>query len=265
MRSVTVTDSEPVSREPRTRPRSAYANVRAPPPSSIGNLPSNVSPKRPVRESGAASVPGAYDGVGALSRHLGAEGCVTADGTDGVAGPCRAGRGLDEINQVVISPGGRYLYSVANQNAHAIGVFAIDQGNGALTQLSGTDGCISDTGTDGTGGACADGRGLNEAGHLAISPEGKHVYASAAGDDLTEEGALAIFSRDATTGVLTQLAGTAGCIRQTAADGDGCAVGRGLAEPTSVTVSPPGRSASASTAGPSRRWSQARGPRQLPP
>jgi DNA-binding beta-propeller fold protein YncE len=44
---------------------------------------------------------------------------------------------------------------------------------GDLTQPAGTAGCISETGT---GGTCADGHGLDGAGGVAVSPNGKTVY-----------------------------------------------------------------------------------------
>src|SRR5262249_55586101 len=44
---------------------------------------------------------------------------------------------------------------------------------GQLTQLSGTSGCISNTGTS---GACVTGNGLDGAGWVEISSDGKFVY-----------------------------------------------------------------------------------------
>src|SRR5262245_10541264 len=46
---------------------------------------------------------------------------------------------------------------------------------GALVQLSGLAGCISE---DGPSGTCVDGRGLDGAGWVAVSPDGQHVYAA---------------------------------------------------------------------------------------
>ena len=103
---------------------------------------------------------------------------------------------------------------------------------GSLTQLSGAAGCVSD---DGTGGACVDGSGLGGAGWVAVSPDGKNVYVAA-----FTGSALTTFARNASTGGLTQLAGTAGCV----VDGGGgvsCAGGRGLTQAVSVVVSPDGK------------------------
>lgn len=61
-------------------------------------------------------------------------------------------------------------------------------GSGELTQLPGTDGCVSETGT---GGECADGRALQDAHSVVVSRDGKNVYATSIVSD-----AVAIFSRE---------------------------------------------------------------------
>jgi DNA-binding beta-propeller fold protein YncE len=53
-----------------------------------------------------------------------------------------------------------------------VGGSAVAQ-TGALTQLVGTDACISE---DGAGGDCADGIALNGARSVAASPDGRNVY-----------------------------------------------------------------------------------------
>jgi DNA-binding beta-propeller fold protein YncE len=60
------------------------------------------------------------------------------------------------------------------------------------------------------------------------------LYVAAAGSD-----ALSVFARNRRTGALTQLTGEAGCFGARA--GGGCAIARGVNEPTSVAVSPDGR------------------------
>src|SRR5258708_22118836 len=80
---------------------------------------------------------------------------------------------------------------------------------GQLTQLSGVSGCVS----DGTTSGCAVGRGLYGAGWVTISPDGNYAYVAAFNGST-----VATFARNTTTGVLTQLSGTAGCIGET---GDG--------------------------------------------
>src|SRR2546422_8049719 len=56
-----------------------------------------------------------------------------------------------------ISPDGKHLY-VPNYDSDGIAIFARDPATGALTQLSGTAGCVTETGT---GGSCTDGKGLD--------------------------------------------------------------------------------------------------------
>jgi len=102
---------------------------------------------------------------------------------------------------------------------------------GALTQPSGTSGCVSQTGA----GPCANGRALGGARSVAVSPDGKSVYVASAASD-----AVARFNRDTTTGALTQPAGTAGCVSQTGAGP--CADGRALDNAGGVTASPDGKS-----------------------
>src|SRR5438093_1213452 len=103
---------------------------------------------------------------------------------------------------------------------------------GALLQLSGTDGCVSE---DGTRGTCMDGHALFGASVVAVSPDGRYVYVAS-----FESSAVTTFVRNTTTGVLGQLNGVAGCV---SASGDGvtCGRGRGLNEAVAVAVSPDGQ------------------------
>src|SRR5205807_4073445 len=108
-------------------------------------------------------------------------------------------------------PDGVHVY-VASELSDAVAAFARNSPPGALTQLSGTAGCVSETGTS---GACADGNALDGAGGIAVSPDGTTVYATAATSD-----AVAVLSRNPTTGTLTQLSGTAGCTSETGTSGN---------------------------------------------
>jgi DNA-binding beta-propeller fold protein YncE len=103
---------------------------------------------------------------------------------------------------------------------------------GALTQLPGTDACVSE---DGTGGACADGVGLNGANSVAASPDGRNVYVAS-----FLSSAVAVFARDDRTGALTQRPGTDACVSEDGSGGD-CADGVGLAGANEVAVSRDGR------------------------
>lgn len=77
---------------------------------------------------------------------------------------------------------------------------------------------------------------------IALSPDGKDVYVASSRSD-----AIAIFRRNARTGVLTQPKGAAGCI---AANGvSHCATAIALDGPNSVAVSPDGRNVYATSRG----------------
>jgi DNA-binding beta-propeller fold protein YncE len=99
---------------------------------------------------------------------------------------------------------------------------------GALTQPAGTAGCVSQGGVE----SCANGRALNGATGVAVSPDGKNVYVA------SQVGAVARLDRDTTTGGITQPAGTSGCVREASAL---CFNGHALSGATSVAVSPDGK------------------------
>jgi DNA-binding beta-propeller fold protein YncE len=161
--------------------------------------------------------------TGALSQLPGTDACVSKDGT---GGDCADGIGLDEVVSVTVSPDGRNVYVTSFAGSDAVAVFARDLATGALTQLPGTDACVS---RDGTGGDCAAGVGLDNPANVAVSPDGRNVYVAS-----HDSNAVAVFVRDRRTGALTQLPGTDACASDL---GDECAQGVALNSPTSVAVS----------------------------
>ena len=104
------------------------------------------------------------------------------DGLDGI-------NGLDGTRLVAISPGGKHVYSAAEVD-HSIAVFERHNPSGALTQIQVV--------TDEVGGV----DGLRGVGNLAISPDGRHLYAGAFAGAERE---IAVFERDLETGLLTQI------------------------------------------------------------
>ena len=103
---------------------------------------------------------------------------VQKDGVGGVDG-------LATASSVVLSPNGKHVY-VAGKSDNAVAVFSRNSSTGALTYVE----CHK----DGVGGV----DGLSGSESVTVSPDGKYVYAAGEYDD-----ALAIFSRNASTGALT--------------------------------------------------------------
>jgi DNA-binding beta-propeller fold protein YncE len=169
--------------------------------------------------------------TGALSQSPGPDGCVSH--AESGAG-CTDGKALNGADAVAPSTDGKHVY-VTSVFSDAVAVFRRNSETGALVQLvgpAGKAGCVS---KPGSAAACADGRALDGANDVAPSADGKSVYVTSSPSD-----AVAVFRRDATTGVLTQLAGSAGCVSDTGSEG--CRDGRAIQDVNSVNVSPDGKS-----------------------
>ncbi len=102
--------------------------------------------------------------------------------TDGVAGV----DGLFGARSVVVSPDGLHAY-VAGRDDNAIAILERDAGDGQLTFI--------DVIRDGDNAGAVD--GLAAVQVVAISPDGKHIYAGSNDDQ-----AMSVFERDANTGLL---------------------------------------------------------------
>jgi DNA-binding beta-propeller fold protein YncE len=162
--------------------------------------------------------------TGDLTQPAGTAGCISETG----AGPCADGHALGYASGVAVSPDGKSVYV---SSGNAVARISRDT-TGAITQPAGTAGCISETGS---GGSCADGHGLSGPSGVAVSPDGKSVYAASVSSD-----AVVRLNRNTATGAIAQPAGAAGCISE---DGSGpCADGHGLTNASGVAVSPDGRS-----------------------
>ncbi len=130
---------------------------------------------------------------------------------------------------LAISPDGRNVY-VASSRSNAIAVFSRNARTGKLTQRSGPDGCIAARGA----GGCATAEGLGAPNSVAVSADGKNVYATSLASN-----AVVVFARNGTTGGLSQLGNGTGCIANAATSG--CTTGRALEGPDVVAVSADGR------------------------
>jgi DNA-binding beta-propeller fold protein YncE len=147
-------------------------------------------------------------------------------------GACTKAKALAAPSSVAVSPDDRTVY-VSSLLSDAVAVFRRNTTSGALTQLPGTAGCISESGS---GGQCAAGKGLDGPRSIAISGDGKNAYVTS-----LHSNAVAVLARNPDTGHLTQRAGLGGCVSESGSGGR-CADGRALFSPTSVATSPDGRS-----------------------
>ena len=125
--------------------------------------------------------------TGVLTQRLEADGCIAEDNTVAELTTCTDGVGLSGALGIAFSGDQRSAY-VSSSRSDAVAIFDLDDGTGGLTQKPALSGCISETGT---GGACTDGRALDGAGDVIVSPDGSSVYTTASFSD-----AVAVFDRD---------------------------------------------------------------------
>jgi DNA-binding beta-propeller fold protein YncE len=169
---------------------------------------------------------------GTLSQAKGSGGCVAAKAADG----CARAVGLVQPNSVAVSADGRNVYATSRASG-SVTSFRRNPKTGALRQLATErNGCISGLALP----SCALGRALVAPDVIVVSGDGKNVYAGSFFGN-----SVAAFGRDPSTGALTQLTGTAGCI---AAATEGCATGIALNSVEGLAISADGSSVYAATA-----------------
>jgi hypothetical protein len=144
-------------------------------------------------DTGAVHIFNRNPTTGALTHVAGANGCLTEALTAG----CTQVHGITEADDILITDNGKNVY-VTGWNG-SIAVFDRNTTTGVLTQKGGTDACINDDGSD----ACFDGRSVGGVGAV-LSRDQKSVYVAGSAT-------LAVFSRNTTTGTLTQLPLGQGC------------------------------------------------------
>lgn len=168
--------------------------------------------------------------TGALSQPAGTAGCVSDTGS---SGNCVQGVQLTYAGGVVVSPDGAQVYATAWAAGGTVLAFSRNPATGAISQLTGTAGCINLAGAP-----CAAARIVSYANYLSISPDGQNVYVPSASGSTTTDG-IAVFRRDPTSGALRQDSGTAGCWQENA--NSGCSDAVALVYPVQVTVAPDGK------------------------
>lgn len=180
----------------------------------------------------AAPVGGKASKPGTLTQLEGPKGCLVDRRSK--AGTCGSARALDGpgpfmgSRAIALSPDGAHVY-VASANSNAIAIFARDRKTGALRQAPKTEGCIAAKGAAG----CARALGLLQPNSVALSPDGRNVYATS-----RLANSVTVFRRNAKTGALRQLPFGTGCVSSLPIPG--CAVGRALLTPDVLVVSPDG-------------------------
>jgi DNA-binding beta-propeller fold protein YncE len=164
-------------------------------------------------------------GPAGLSQAPDETGCIANRAGEG----CARGRALAGPVDLAVTANGRGVY-VASSIGDAVATLRRDPSTGVLTQSQSRAGCISQTGG---GGRCAVGRGLDEVWGVAVTRDGRNVYAVSAKVNM-----LSAMTRRS-TGTLGQLPGRYGCFIR--AGGFGCPEGRGLTVAVAVAVSRDGR------------------------
>jgi DNA-binding beta-propeller fold protein YncE len=163
---------------------------------------------------------------GTLSQLRGAGGCVTDRSVRNRCASARALKGPGPFmgsRAIVLSPNGKSVY-VASSRSDAIAIFDRDKQTGHLSQPGGKGGCITARGA----GGCATAIGLDGPNSLAISADGRDVYATSRASN-----SVTAFGRNRSTGALHQLPG--GCISGIPLPG--CAAGQALVAPDVLVVS----------------------------
>jgi DNA-binding beta-propeller fold protein YncE len=141
---------------------------------------------------------------------------------------CTVGRALKWPDVVVVSPDGKNVY-VGDFAGSGVISFSRAGKAGALTQLPGTAGCITEAAIEG----CAKGVQMNHVEGMAINPSGSTVYAAAPFSN-----AISILQREPSTGALSQATNGTGCITNEVVAG--CAQGYEFNGVNALVVSPKG-------------------------
>ena len=164
--------------------------------------------------------------TGTLHQLRGGAGCLVDSSAK--RGGCTTARALKGpasftgSHAVAASPDGRNVY-VASSTSNAVAEFRRSPKDGSLTQPSGAAGCISAGGS----GGCAPGPALRKPVSVAVSPDGKNVYAAS-----MTASAVVVMARKG--GALRQT----GCVAAVALPG--CTTAPALLGADVVVVSPDG-------------------------
>ncbi len=161
--------------------------------------------------------------TGALSQATDGSGCIV----DAPLAGCTTGFQLSGANAVAASPANGSVY-VTSLFSNSVTSFGRSE-SGAFAQLPGTSGCLVWLRAVG----CSFGRALSSPEGLAVSPDGKNVYAAA-----FASGAIDVLDRSE-AGAVAQKVGRPGCLAPRSVPG--CTRARALRGASSIALSPDGR------------------------
>jgi DNA-binding beta-propeller fold protein YncE len=177
--------------------------------------------------------------TGRLAQLRGRAGCISQ-----FERQCAQGRGLEaeRAESLALSPNGRTLYVGTTtcfvRCRGSIAVFGRQPKRGALTQLPGKAGCV----TERVRRHCARTRKLPLVESIAVSGDGRSLY-------VASRSGVAAFARNRSTGALAKLSGRAGCV--TPFGRRPCSRGTGVSDSLTVAVSRDGRNVYVASRAPS--------------
>jgi DNA-binding beta-propeller fold protein YncE len=149
--------------------------------------------------------------------------CI-ADQRTPVAG-CTSAPGLNSPSNLVISPDGLQVY-VAGQGSNAVTTLMRDPVSGGLTEQA----CLSGDSGNGQADGCSAGIQIIQPQLLAVSPDGRFLYASASYGN-----AVIAFARNP-NGQLTELPLPAGCVSDFDLGSADCEPAVGLRSPNGIAI-----------------------------
>src|SRR4029077_9785655 len=145
--------------------------------------------------------------TGGIRQLSGTAGCLWSDGSS-TAGPgtCTKARGLTtssgDGHDLVFTSDGHLAYIAVYGSPSALLIFQRNPSTGALTQLSGSAGCITTDGSSQDGaGTCQTDPHLLQASGLTLSSDGSFLYVTGTGGSQQIE----VYSRNTSTGALSDI------------------------------------------------------------
>ena len=178
--------------------------------------------------------------AGGLVPLSGKGGCISNSGNSPIGpGSCRQGRGLDDVERLVVSANGHFLYT-AGFTPMSVAVLNRNPTSGVLSERASKAACYTPNGkSHHVVGLCRIGRALKGGYAGSLAPDGRTLYFASQLED-----GFVIFRTNPRTGAFVQLSGLYGCVTEDGSSSDGphtCGNGRAVLQANEVTVGPGGR------------------------